>query len=85
MMLFWMERMSDDPLFSTYTDDKDNWPEIPDRKELKIPEPMVLVKPPVEPVAPSNEIKLEVQKTGATEEGTQSRSAVYRRRTNRYG
>jgi S-DNA-T family DNA segregation ATPase FtsK/SpoIIIE len=48
----------DDPLFSAYTDDKDNWPEKlqPD----VMPDP-VLVKP--EGLKPLNEVKLEIENT----------------------
>jgi S-DNA-T family DNA segregation ATPase FtsK/SpoIIIE len=44
----------DDPLFSTYTDDKDNWP---DKMPEEIPDP-VLIRP-AEPKS-ANEIKLEI-------------------------
>jgi S-DNA-T family DNA segregation ATPase FtsK/SpoIIIE len=46
-----------EPLFSSYTDDKDNWPII-DKKDEIIP-PVII--PPVEPVK-ANEVKLEIEK-----------------------
>ena len=52
----------EDPLFSNYTDDEDNWPEKvePNGSEVKFETPMELkVKEPVKPV---QELKLEVQK-----------------------
>jgi S-DNA-T family DNA segregation ATPase FtsK/SpoIIIE len=56
----------DDPLFSTYTDDKDNWP---DQAEPKAPQPkeevpMVLktVPEPTKPIKVTEEIKLEVKR-----------------------
>ncbi|MFZ6012357.1 MAG: DNA translocase FtsK, partial [Bacteroidota bacterium] len=50
----------DEPLFSTYNDDQDNWP---DQKNEVIPEPVLVVKPPVtEPVKPMQEVQLEIQK-----------------------
>jgi S-DNA-T family DNA segregation ATPase FtsK/SpoIIIE len=56
----------DDPLFSTYTDDKDNWP---DQTEPKAPQPkeevpMVLktVPEPTKPIKVTEEIKLEVKR-----------------------
>jgi S-DNA-T family DNA segregation ATPase FtsK/SpoIIIE len=54
------EVVNDEPLFSSYTDDKDKWPE-------EIAEPVVLVKP--EPVIkPANNIKLEVEVQPAKKE-----------------
>ncbi len=53
------EREEDDPLFSTYTDDKDNWPEQPETQVKEAAKPVE----PVRPVAPLKEVKLEVQKT----------------------
>ena len=53
---------NEDPLFSNYTDDEDNWPEKiePNGNEVKFETPMELkVKEPVKPV---KEVKLEVQK-----------------------
>ncbi len=55
------DESGDDPLFTTYTDDKDNWPD--QTKDDKKVEEILLVKPPVTPVKPVNEVKLEVQKT----------------------
>jgi S-DNA-T family DNA segregation ATPase FtsK/SpoIIIE len=52
------DQEGEDPLFTAYTDDKDNWPE-----HVKEPAPVVLVKPPVvEPVKPVQELKLEIQR-----------------------
>jgi hypothetical protein len=53
----------EDPLFSNYTDDEDNWPEKtePNGNEIKFETPMEL-KTLKEPVKPVQEIKLEVQK-----------------------
>jgi len=56
----------DDPLFSSYTDEKDNWPEIPVEKKIEKPLEVVLQKPPVEPVEPPKEVRLEVQKVEQT-------------------
>jgi S-DNA-T family DNA segregation ATPase FtsK/SpoIIIE len=54
--------VKEEPVFTEYTDEKDNWPE--QKKEEKIAEPVVLVKPPVEPVKPvKKELKLEVEIT----------------------
>lgn len=52
------EETDDDPILTTYTDDEDNWPE-----QVKPVEEILQVKPPVEPVTPVNEVKLEVKKT----------------------
>jgi S-DNA-T family DNA segregation ATPase FtsK/SpoIIIE len=43
-----------------YIDEKDNWP---DQKKPEVVPEVVVVKPPVQPVKPINEIKLEVQKS----------------------
>ena len=53
----------EDPLFSNYTDDEDNWPEKiePNGNEVKFETPMEL-KTVKEPVKPVKEVKLEVQK-----------------------
>jgi S-DNA-T family DNA segregation ATPase FtsK/SpoIIIE len=49
----------DEPLFSAYTDDKDNWPE----KTEPATQPVLLVKPPVqEHVLPPKDIKLEIER-----------------------
>jgi S-DNA-T family DNA segregation ATPase FtsK/SpoIIIE len=56
------EQEDDDPLFATYTDDKDNWPDQLDPKEQsKVGSSMTLKTVP-EPVKPARELKLEVQK-----------------------
>ncbi len=52
------EANGDDPLFTGYTDDQDNWPEQEDEKEEAVPEP-VLVK---EPELPLSEVNLEIEK-----------------------
>lgn len=52
----------EDPLFSAYTDDKDNWPDQPKEEPI----PVAVVKPPpppIEPVRPAQEVQLEIQKT----------------------
>ncbi|HEY3403162.1 MAG TPA: DNA translocase FtsK [Ohtaekwangia sp.] len=54
------EKEGEDPLFSAYNDEKDNWPDQLGKDEI-IPEP-VLVKPVEEPVKPVNEVKLEIEK-----------------------
>jgi S-DNA-T family DNA segregation ATPase FtsK/SpoIIIE len=54
------ERADDDPLFSEYTDDKDNWPEK--IKNEVGTEQMLDIKPPV-PAKPVKELQLEIQKT----------------------
>ncbi|RAW01058.1 FtsK/SpoIIIE family DNA translocase [Pseudochryseolinea flava] len=48
-------------LAPNYTDEKDNWPE---QKKDELPEPVMVKTPPVvaEPIKPSNEIKLDVQR-----------------------
>jgi len=53
-----VEEIEEPEFNSTYTDDKDNWPEH--RKDEIIPEP-VLVKP--EPLKPSTELELDVKST----------------------
>jgi DNA segregation ATPase FtsK/SpoIIIE, S-DNA-T family len=56
------EKEDDDPLFATYTDDKDNWPDqIEPKEDTKVGSSMVLKTIP-EPVKPPRELKLEVQK-----------------------
>jgi len=46
-----------------YTDDKDNWPDQVKTADEEIPEPVLLVKPPLEEVPlATHEIKLEVEK-----------------------
>lgn len=49
---------------SAYTDDKDNWPER-DPKDEVILDPVLLTKPPVAPLRPSTEVKLEIEKPAA--------------------
>jgi len=49
---------------SEYTDEKDNWPELKKeekKEDEKVAEPVLLVKPPLEPVKPVKEVKLEVE------------------------
>jgi S-DNA-T family DNA segregation ATPase FtsK/SpoIIIE len=60
------KREDDDPLFSSYTDDKDNWPDLVEPK-VKLPKeetPMVLktVPEPKRPIAVAEELKLEVKR-----------------------
>ncbi|MBA4058040.1 MAG: cell division protein FtsK, partial [Marivirga sp.] len=57
------EEKEDDGLFSTYIDEKDNWPEQPETKIKDVQKPIEIVRPVKEPLAPVNEVKLEVQKT----------------------
>lgn len=56
------EDTQEEPLFSTYTDDKDNWPE---QKVDVAPEPVVVKKPEPEP---EPEVKDEPVTTGASQE-----------------
>src|SRR5690606_7701645 len=63
------ENDGDDGLFSSYTDDKDNWPEIvgtqpESEKKPEPPKPLEVVTPPVpEPVkSETKDIELEVEK-----------------------
>ncbi|MBL0740904.1 FtsK/SpoIIIE family DNA translocase [Chryseolinea lacunae] len=57
------EQDGEDALFSTYTDDKDNWPEQ-DPKKPEPAKPVVVPKPPAEDVVlPMAEVKLDVGKT----------------------
>ena len=55
---------ADEPLFSSYTDDSDNWPEqVPEVKPKTAKEPLPEVKAPLEPVVkPVQELQLEIQK-----------------------
>jgi DNA segregation ATPase FtsK/SpoIIIE, S-DNA-T family len=53
------EEVGEEPLFSGYTDDKDNWPE---QDTGEIPEPVLLVKQPETQPVVSPEVKLEVVK-----------------------
>lgn len=61
------EEMKDEPLFSSYTDDKDNWPEVVKQDDTEI-EPVVAKSDPVilqqsvKESQSSSEIKLEVTK-----------------------
>jgi DNA segregation ATPase FtsK/SpoIIIE, S-DNA-T family len=48
-----------DPLLSSYIDEKDNWPDL---SQDEIPEPVLLVKPTEEATNPLHELKLEVEK-----------------------
>ncbi|SKC45337.1 FtsK/SpoIIIE family DNA translocase [Ohtaekwangia koreensis] len=59
------EKVAEEPVVSEYTDEKDHWP---DKKKEKAAEPVVLVKPPVEPVKPVKELKLEVEITEPVKE-----------------
>jgi DNA segregation ATPase FtsK/SpoIIIE, S-DNA-T family len=52
-----------DPLFSSYNDEKDNWPDL---SQEEIPEPVLLVKPTEEATNPLHELKLEVEKKETT-------------------
>ncbi len=50
----------EDPLFTAYTDEKDNWPE--QVKTEPVPEPILLVKPQETEPAPIKDLKLEIEK-----------------------
>jgi DNA segregation ATPase FtsK/SpoIIIE, S-DNA-T family len=54
----------DEPLFSAYTDEKDNWPEQKEPEVAKTEPLPVIVAPPldVEVVKPANEVPLEIEK-----------------------
>ncbi len=54
-------KAGDDPLFSAYNDEKDNWPEQTKPDEA-VPEPVLLVKPIEPEPAPMKELKLEIEK-----------------------
>jgi S-DNA-T family DNA segregation ATPase FtsK/SpoIIIE len=57
------EEKDSDGLFTTYTDDSDNWPQQSDDVMIsEEPEPMKPIVKEPEPVLPLKEIKLEVQK-----------------------
>ncbi|HEX6889302.1 MAG TPA: DNA translocase FtsK 4TM domain-containing protein [Chryseolinea sp.] len=57
------EEKEGDGLFTTYTDDSDNWPQQSDvDKVIDEPEPITPIVRGPEPVLPLKEIKLEVQK-----------------------
>jgi S-DNA-T family DNA segregation ATPase FtsK/SpoIIIE len=55
----------EEPLFSTYTDEKDNWPDQHNPEDVVIPPMPVVKEKPVEMevIKPSNEVPLEIQKT----------------------
>jgi DNA segregation ATPase FtsK/SpoIIIE, S-DNA-T family len=55
------ETPEEDPVISAYTDDKDNWPDQTPKGEI-ILDPVLLTKPPVEPLRPNQELKLELEK-----------------------
>lgn len=61
-------KTNEDPLFTAYTDEKDNWPDQVGKDEV-IPEPILLVKPP-EPEPPLKDIKLDFEKPVAKKETT---------------
>jgi len=56
------EEQDNDPLFTSYTDDKDNWPQQEDGEKIETIEPVKPLVKPLEPVMPVKELKLEVQK-----------------------
>lgn len=66
------EESGDEPLFSSYTDEKDNWPEMTGIVEEKKPEteistPVELTNIPTkEPVKPTKEVALEIEKPDST-------------------
>lgn len=59
------EAKGDDALFSTYTDDQDNWVDKVEPKvgEVKFETPMELKTVKEPPVKPAHEVKLDIQKT----------------------
>jgi DNA segregation ATPase FtsK/SpoIIIE, S-DNA-T family len=61
-----------EPLFSSYTDDKDNWP-VTDKKDEIIP-PVIV--PPVEPIK-TNEVKLEIEKPELPKKETKTAEPVF--------
>lgn len=74
------EEEGDEPLFSSYSDDKDNWPELVDKVDEEKTEPLAeepvkpvdLTKPAIqEQVKPSKEIKLEVENPAPKKEAKQ--------------
>ncbi len=79
MMPFLKREGDDDPLFTTYTDDKDNWPDQlePEVNEVKVKSQMVLKTIP-EPVKPVQEIKLEVQKQEPVQKEKSNRTLYLR-------
>lgn len=66
------------PLFSSYTDEKDNWP-VTDKKDEVIPPVVVppVVVPPVEPVVATNEVKLEIEKPEIPKKETKTSEPVF--------
>jgi DNA segregation ATPase FtsK/SpoIIIE, S-DNA-T family len=55
------QKDGEDPLFTTYTDDKDNWPDVSRETELT-PEPLMVKTSATEMLPATPEIKLEVEK-----------------------
>ena len=56
------EKEGDDPLFSTYIDEKDNWPDQTEpAKAESAPKPVVAPKPPVEEILAMNQVKLDLE------------------------
>jgi S-DNA-T family DNA segregation ATPase FtsK/SpoIIIE len=60
------------PLFTSYTDDKDNWPVI-DKKDEVIP-PVIV--PPIAPIK-ANEVKLEIEKPEPPKKETKAAEPVF--------
>jgi S-DNA-T family DNA segregation ATPase FtsK/SpoIIIE len=56
------EEQEGDGLFSSYNDEKDNWPQLSDDVIIEEPKPVAPVAKEPEPMQPVKEIKLEVQK-----------------------
>ena len=55
------QKEGDDPLFTTYTDEKDNWPDSVKEVDL-VPEPVMVKPPEMETVPVARDLKLEVEK-----------------------
>jgi len=70
------EENGDDPLFTSYTDDKDNWPDQHKADEV-IPEPVLVTKPTPEPPKPVKEVTLEVQPTKKEKEKESKSEPVF--------
>lgn len=69
------EKPEDDPLFSTYTDEEDNWPDqVPDEKTVSLPvTPVVAKSTPL----PLKEVKLDVQQSEPSKKEPKSAEPVF--------
>jgi DNA segregation ATPase FtsK/SpoIIIE, S-DNA-T family len=61
------EEAGEEPLFSAYIDEKDNWPELANGE---IPEPVMVVTPPADTAVVQKQLDLEVQKPAAKPESS---------------